>query len=185
MSADYRLELAVTTSDASRARAAASELGGSLYVDERDEGSRLPFRAMVTTVTDDVEPLAALADVGLYVVCRRPIIPSECSVIGLFPLVRRPDLSHRQADAHWRDVHAPLALQHHRHMTHYTQLAVVQRISGPEIDGFALCGFNSLDDLRNRFFSEHDSREVITADIARFADTARSPRRLIATEFCY
>lgn len=185
MNADYRLEIAVATSDVSRVRAVASELGGSLYVDERDEGSRLPFRAMLTTVTDDVELLEALAEIGLYIVCRRPVIPGECRVIGLFPLVRHPDLSHRQADAHWRDVHAPLALQHHRHMTHYTQLSVVHRISGPEIDGFALCGFDSLDDLRSRFFSEPDSREVITADIARFADTKRSPRRLIATETRY
>jgi hypothetical protein len=62
---------------------------------------------------------------------------------------------------------------------------VVQRISGPQIDGFALCGYDSQDELRNRFFSEPDSREVITADVARFADPKRSPRWLIATEIRY
>ena len=105
--------------------------------------------------------------------------------IGLFALVRRSELSHREADAHWRDIHAPLALEHHRHMTHYTQLSVVQRLSGAAIDGFAVCGFDSLDDLRDRFFSEPDSRAVITSDIRLFADTKRSPRRLIATETRY
>lgn len=182
MNADYQLEFAATTNDVARARSVAYELGGVLYVDERDAGSRLPFRAMLTTVTDDVEPLRALGDVGLYIVCRRPIVPGACRVMSVFSLIRHPDLSHRQADAHWRDVHAPLALQHHRHMTHYTQLSVVQRISGLEIDGFALCGFDSLVDLRNRFFSESDSREAITADMECFTDMKRLPRPLIATQ---
>lgn len=185
MNADYRLEFAAVTSDVSRARAVASDLGGSLYVDEHATGDRSPFRAILTVVTDDVEPLNALGENGLYIVCRRPIISGECRVIGLFPLVRHSDLSHRQADAHWLDVHAPLALQHIRRMTHYTQLSVVHRISGPEIDGFALCGFDSLDDLRNRFFSEPDSREVLTADFDCFTDLKRSPRRLIAKEIRY
>lgn len=185
MNADHRLEFAVATHDVARARAIAADLGGNLYVDENDKKSRLLFRALLTTASDRFEHLEALGEIGLYIVNRRPVIPGNSHVIGLFPLVRHAALSHQQADAHWRDVHAPLALQHHRHMTHYVQLSVVHRISGPEIDGFALCGFDSMDDLRNRFFSEPDSRDVIKADIDSFIDTERSPRRLIATETRY
>jgi hypothetical protein len=57
----------------------------------------------------------------------------------------------------------------------------VHRLSGPEIDGFALCGFDSLEDLRERFYTLPDSVKVIAADIQKFADTKKSPRRLIAT----
>ncbi len=185
MNKNHRLEFAVATRDVPRAQAIAAELGGNLYVDENETENQLPFRALLTTVSDRFDMLEALGEFGLYVVNRRPIIPGESPAIGLFPLVRRAALSHQQADAHWRDVHAPLALKHHRHMTQYVQLSVVHRISGPEIDGFALCGFGSLDDLRNRFFSEPDSREVIRADIDSFIDTKRSPRRLVATETRY
>jgi hypothetical protein len=79
-------------------------------------------------------------------------------------------------------VHAPLALEHHAAMSQYTQLSVLQQISGTSYDGFALCGFESIDDLRQRFFTTPASRDVILADIARFADTRKSPRRLIALE---
>lgn len=185
MNENHRLEFAVATRDVARARAIGADLGGNLYVDENDTENGLPFRALLTTVSDRFEALEALGEIGLYVVSRRTIIPGDSHAIGLFPLVRQAALSHRQADAHWRDVHGPLALQHHRHMTQYVQLSVVHRISGPEIDGFALCGFGSLDDLRDRFFSEPDSREVIRADIDSFIDTKRSPRRLIATETRY
>ncbi len=91
----------------------------------------------------------------------------------------------READAHWRDRHAPLALEHHAFMTHYTQLSVVHHIAGRELDGFALCGFASLDDLRNKFYTRDASRAVIADDVQRFADTRRSPRRLIVEEMRY
>lgn len=175
------LELAAVTQHPDKARQAANDLGGRLYVDERDAAQELPFRAMLTTVTDDLARLEEVGDAGLYVVCRRTILAGSSPVVGLFPLVRHPTLSHRQADAHWRDVHAPLALQHHRHMTSYDQLSVVLRLSGMAIDGLALCGFASVDDLRKRFFSEPDSRDVISADVRRFADTTLSPRRLICS----
>ena len=179
------LELAVASTDVSAARALASSLGGTLYADERDASAKLPFRALATVVTDDLEALAAAADVGMYLVCRRLVKPGTPKVVGLFPLVHHPDKTHQQADAHWRDVHAPLALRHHAFMTHYTQLSVVQTLRGAELDGFALCGFDSMEDLRERFFSEPDSRDVITEDIQKFADTRRSPRRLIAIETRY
>lgn len=174
------IEVAAASNDLEAARATAQSLGGGVYFDDRDPWQHLPFRALVTSVTDDIETLQKIADVGLYVVCRRLVKPGPFEVAGLFPLVHHPDMTRRQADSHWRDNHGPLALEHHRAMSHYTQLAVLHRIAGLEIDGFAVCGFETLEDLRDRFFSLPDSQEVINADVNRFADTKRSPRRLIA-----
>ncbi|MGE0623778.1 MAG: EthD domain-containing protein [Pseudomonadales bacterium] len=178
------LELAATATDVDAARALADLHGGTLYADERDIPG-LPFRALVTLVTDDLSSVSPIADVGLYLVCRRTIKAGSATVLGLFPLVHHPELTHRQADDHWRDVHAPLALKHHAFMTHYTQLSVVHTLAGMPLDGMALCGFASLKDLRERFYSEPDSRGVIAADVQTFADTRRSPRRLIVSERRY
>jgi hypothetical protein len=182
MNNNYSLELAAASNDIDAARALATSHGGSLYCDERERWQHLPFRALATVVTDDLTEVLNAADVGLYVVCRRVIKPGNAEQIALFPMVGHPSLSHEEADAHWRDTHAPLALTHHAHMTQYIQLSVVHRIAGLELDGFALCGFASLSDLRDRFFSEEDSVKVIAADIEKFADTNNSPRRLIVTE---
>ncbi len=178
--ASYTLEIAAAASRVEAAVSLGRQLRGVAYVDARDGAKKLPFRALVTGVTDNLMQLGEDADVGLYVICRRIIKPGAANVYGLFPLVHHPQKSHEQADAHWRDVHAPLALEHHAHMTHYVQLSVVQHIRGPEIDGFALCGFNSEDDLRNRFFTREESVQIIADDIENFANTKASPRRLIA-----
>ncbi|MGI9327813.1 MAG: EthD domain-containing protein [Pseudomonadales bacterium] len=175
-----RLELAACTNDLDAARHVASSLGGTLYSDEREEFAHLPFRALTTCVTDELSSLRPAADIGLYVVCRRIIKPGQPRVVGLFPLVHHPELTHEQADAHWREQHAPLTFKHHVAMSHYSQLSVVQRISGPDIDGLALCGFDSVEDLRERFYTEPDSAEIIATDVQKFADTRQSPRRLIA-----
>ncbi len=171
-----QLEFAVATRDIPGARELAARFNGTLYFDARDDASKLPFSALTTVVTDDLAPLQEAADVGLYVVCRRVIKPGTAAVYGLFPLIHHPDKSHAESDAHWRDVHAPLALEHHAYMSHYVQLSVVHRIDGAELDGFALCGFQSLDDLKERFFTTEASVAVIRDDITNFADTARSPR---------
>jgi len=192
------LELVAVGTDVARARAAARSLRGTAFVDERPEAAGLPFRALVSAVTDDADALLAAADVGAYVVCRR-VMKSRAAaggtgsqlgrsllgVIGLYPMVRHPTLGHGEADRYWRDRHAPLALRHHVGMSHYTQLSIVHRLHGPEWDGFALCGFDSLDDLRDRFFDGPEGRVAIREDVARFADGSRSPRRLIVVEEPY
>ncbi len=174
------MRLAAAGNDLEASRAVAERLGGSLYADHREAWQHLPLRALVTAVTDDIEALRAVADVGLYVVAARTVKAGDCAAVGLFPMVHKPGLTRAQADAHWRDNHAPLALEHHQAMTHYTQLAVMHTIAGREFGGFALCGFANEADLRERFFSLPDSVEVINADVAKFADTRRSPRRLVA-----
>ena len=79
----------------------------------------------------------------------RVLLPNECdghalsrSGIGI------PNLTHEESDAHWRDKHAPLALEIHEAMSHYMQLSVLHCFKGTELDGIALCGFDSLEDLK-------------------------------------
>lgn len=175
----HKMEIAIASTQVAACVDLAAETNASLYVDERD-GKKIPFTALLTTTTDNLVRLRELADVGLYVVCRRVIKPGPVNVISLSPMVHHPDRSHEQCDAHWRDTHAPLALVHHAYMSQYVQLSVVHTISGREFDGFALCGFETLEDLRERFFTTEDSVPVIMADIQNFADTQRSPRPLIA-----
>lgn len=176
----HQLEFAVASNDAAACAKLAGQLNGHLYVDERGKDG-LPFTALLTAVTDDLEPLKKVADVGLYVICRRLIKPGKPKKVALFPMVHHPDKTHAQSDAHWRDVHAPLALVHHADMTHYTQLSVSHCISGTPWDGFALCGFESEDDIRKRFYTTPKSVKVIAEDVQKFADPKASPRRLIAT----
>jgi hypothetical protein len=182
---DQQLEFVACTNNLDAAREVASALGGTLYWDPREEFGHLPFRALTTGVTDDLSKLHPAADIGLYVVCHRVIKPGQAHSIGLFPLVHHPELSHEQADAHWRDRHAPLTFEHHADMSHYSQLSVVHRISGLDIDGFALCGFDSLEDLRDRFYTLPNSAKIIANDVQKFADTRKSPRRLIAKVQAY
>lgn len=175
------MEVAACSNDIDAARAAAGALGGTLYCDARERYDHLPFRALVTATTDDLSALESASERGLYLVCRRVVKPGAPEVVGLFPMIAHPDLTHAQADAHWRDVHAPLAYEHHSAMTHYSQLSVVHCLAGPHVDGFALCGFQSVEDLRERFYNNAESVDVIAADVRKFSDLKRSPPRLIAT----
>jgi|TARA_Y100000031_G_scaffold139535_1_gene166336 hypothetical protein len=179
------MQLAAASNNLDAARALAEHMSGTLYCDEREQWQHLPFRALVTVATDDIDAVSRVGDVGAYTVFRRLVKAGTPETIALFPLIRRADLSHVHADAHWRDQHAPLALEHHAHMTHYTQLSVVANLSGLELDGFALCGFASVDDLRNRFYTSPESVNIIAEDVRQFADISRSPPRLIASEHRY
>ena len=175
-----QLEFGVASNQVAGCAELAAKLSGHLYVDERPtEG--LPFRALLTVSTDDLGPLEAIADVGLYVIYRRLIKPGNPNKIALFPMVHHADKSHAECDAHWRDVHAPLALVHHEAMTHYTQLSVAHTISGQAWDGFALCGFDSEQDIRENFYTTKESIKIIADDVRTFANPEASPRRLIAT----
>ncbi len=181
------IELCATYQDRTAAREMVTKLGGRFYCEQRDDTGHLPFAAMICTQTDDLAELMTSADVGLYMVCRRVIKPRANpdqlpGAIGLFPMVAHPDLGHAQSDAHWRDRHAPLALKVHVAMSHYTQLSIMHCFKGPVLDGIALCGFESLIDLRENFFDTPEGEKAIHKDIAQFADTRKSPRRLIVTE---
>ena len=174
-------KIAFTTRNNAAAATVATRLGGQAYLDNRDNSDHLPFSALVTVATDHLSEITQeLAPEGIYVICERVIKPGEAGCYGLFPMMRHPDLTHEQSDAHWRDVHAPLALEHHIHMTHYLQICVMTTLHGPELDGIALCGFATEDDVRNRFYTTEEGVKIIAADIAKFANLKTSPRRLMA-----
>ena len=186
-----QMQFVVTGNDPDAAIAVATATGGTAYVDQRPAGDSV-FRTLVRATTDNPELLGPAAGVGRYVIVARTMRARPhhlCAgaprpgVVALFPMVRRPDLAHRDSDAHWRDTHAPLALRHHIGMAHYLQLSVVHTLAGFPYDGFALCGFGSDADLKERFFDGPEGREAITADVAKFADTQNSPRRLLTTEW--
>ena len=177
------LELAAASNDMEEASAVAERLGGTLYYDAREGAKNLPFRALVTAATDNPGPLLDVGDVGTWLIYRRLIKPGIPEAVALFPMRLTPARPRVEADAHWRDIHGPLALEHHKHMTHYSQLSVVAHFSGLRLDGFALCGFASEADLRERFYSSPESVGIIGADVKKFADLEHSPGRLIAKEY--
>lgn len=189
------LELVAAFSDTAKARDLAMNTNGILLCDERDDTSHLPFAALVIAATDDLPLFRQTPDVGTYLVCRRVIKPrgqieklptgQVPGVIGVFPLVANPELGHKRADQHWRDNHAPLALKVHKAMSSYSQLSIMHRFDGPDWDGFALCGFDTIEDLRLRFFDTAAGQKAIAEDVVKFSDTKKSPRRIIANEYAY
>ena len=163
--------------------------GGTAFVAIERERDPM-FTSLV--LADDRTALEPVADVGLYAVevrrmrhQRRTWPPATATpgVTATFPMVRHPDLTHEQADAHWRDVHAPLALRHHPGMWHYHQVSIDEVLDGMYLDGIALCAFASEQELAERFFGGPEDEQVIWADVAKFSDTAASPRRVRMTEW--
>jgi hypothetical protein len=161
------------------ARTLAESVGGALYADGRANWDHLPFRGLLVVSDARISALEAVGDVGVYRAQSRVLKSGRARVFGLFPMRRAPGLSHEQADAHWRDIHGPLALMHHGHMTEYIQFSVIRTLAGTTFDGFALCGFATEDDLRQRFYSTPDGPAAIAEDVQRFADVKLSPRRLV------
>lgn len=197
--------LVVTSNDRSLIHQTAKDIGGTVFEETRTDAAimeRLPCQIFLKTVTDNLEALKEIADVGLYLVCER-IVKARSGrhkihphtrhedndasqilegVIGVFPMISHPDLGHTKSDAHWRDVHAPLALKSHTAMSNYRQLSVLHCFSGPAWDGIALCGFDTLDDLRERFYDSDDAKRAVFKDISHMADTKNSPRRMLVSE---
>lgn len=187
-----QLELVAIGNDPEAARAVGVATRAGVYVDERPGAEGLLFRTMVRAVTDDLDALTPAAGVGLYVVLARTMKPRALDPSGaptprtgpvtINAMVHHPGLTHRQSDAHWRDLHGPLALRIHVGMADYVQLSAVATISGTPYDGFALLGFDSDDDFRNRFYATPEGRAEVFADVSKFSDMAHSPRRLVATQ---
>ena len=125
---------------------------------------------------------------GLYLVNERAVLNEPLNVlnqdmlpasVGIFPMVANAEIGAEAADRHWREQHAPIALEVHTAMTHYYQLAVMHRFSGADWNGLALCCFASEDDLRDKFYNSSDGKQRVAEDIAKFADTKNSPRRVV------
>ena len=184
------LEFCLAFSHKHTAKRAAEMVGGRLYEDVNDRDLHNPFAALLCTTHPDLKALLAVADVGGYLVDRRVMKSRDLvhpqgpqpGAVGVFAMVAKMDLGHEAADRHWRDRHTPLALSIHLAMSNYAQLSVLHRFAGPVWDGFALCGFESEQDLRTGFFASPEGERLIAEDVAKFADTKRSPRRVVATE---
>jgi len=178
------LQLVGLCTDPEAAEAAATATGGLVDVLHPGESGPAPYTALVRSVTDNVEALAAAADFGLYTCFARVIkaeptpLPPDRSVAA-FAMIGHPDRSHRQNDDHWRDIHAPLALVSHSAMCDYTQLSVVATHAGQPLDGIALCAFATREDLSQRFFNDEAAKAAIGEDVARFADLRQSIRRVV------
>ncbi len=167
----------------------ARAVGGVAFL--ANDGQREPtFSALV--LGPDRQALESVADIGMYRVTVRPMRhqrrfwpPGDATpgVTAAFAMLRRPDLTHEQSDAHWRDIHAPLALRHHPGMWHYHQVSIDEVLEGRFYDGIALCAFASEQELTERFFGGPEDQEVIRADVATFADMTNSPRRVRMTEW--
>ena len=167
----------------------ARAIGGTAFV-ANDQQREPAFSALV--IGDDRDTIEPIADIALYRVDVRPMRhqrrfwprgDASPGVTAVFGMLRRPDLTHDQSDAHWRDTHAPLALRHHPGMWHYHQVSIDEVLSGRFYDGIALCAFASEQDLVERFFGGPDDQDIIRADVAKFADMANSPRRVRMTEW--
>ena len=179
---------ALGSSGAATLEVAQSDRGTAFVATEREREP--PFAGLVLAA--DRAAIEPVADRGLYAVDVRrmrhqrrtwpPATPTP-GVTAAFVMARRPDLSHEQADAHWRDVHAPLALRHHPGMWHYHQISITEVLAGPSYDGIALCAFASQQEMSERFFGGFEDQAIIAADVARFADIANSPRRVRMVEW--
>ncbi len=181
------LELVALGTDLQAAEAAVEATGGSLYANHPGESDARPFSAMVRASTDDIELLKPAADVGLYLCYARAIKPEADTlpaerVIATFPMIGHPDRTHAESDAHWRDLHGPLALKSHSAMCDYTQLSVVANLDGVELDGIAMCAFETREDLSTKFFNDDEAKAAIAEDVAKFADMKRSLRRVVLTQ---
>ena len=167
----------------------ARAISGTAFV--ANDGQREPaFESLV--IGDDRNAVERVADIGLYRVHVRPmrhqrrfwpVGDASAGVTAAFGILRRPDLTHDQSDAHWRDTHAPLALRHHPGMWHYHQVSIDEVLEGRFYDGLALCAFASEQEMAERFFGGPEDQAIIRADVAKFADMTSSPRRVRMTEW--
>ena len=119
-----------------------------------EKTEHLPFATLVLGTSAMPMDLKQRTDVGLYLVNERAVLNEPLSAlhqdmlpasVGIFPIVANAEIGAEAADRHWREQHAPLALEVHTAMTHYYQLAVVHRFSGADWNGLALCCFASED----------------------------------------
>jgi len=101
------------------------------------------------------------------------------------PSVRRPDITHDQFDAHWRDVHSKVHVDSSPGTCHYEQLVIDEWLTpdAPAWDGVGLLSVASERDYTERFFGP-GGMEAIYADIPNFLDLERG-ETLPASEFVY
>ena len=183
------LKIAAVFADKAEAEKVAKLSQSLMFEASADTTEHLPFAALVLGTSAVLMDLKQRTDVGLYLVNERAALNQPLSVlkqdmlpasVGIFPMVANAEIGAEAADRHWREQHAPIALEVHTAMTHYYQLAVIHRFSGADWNGLALCCFANEDDLRHKFYNSSEGKRRVAEDVAKFADTKNSPRRVVA-----
>jgi len=183
------LKIAAVFTDKAEAEKMANLSQSLIFEASAETTEHLPFSALVLGTSTTLMDLKQRTDVGLYLVNERAVLNQPLSVlnqdmlpasVGIFPMVANAKIGAKASDRHWREQHAPIALEVHTAMTHYYQLAVMHRFSGADWNGLALCCFANEDDLRNKFYDSSEGKRRVAEDIAKFADTKNSPRRVVA-----
>jgi len=183
------LKIAAVFTDKAEAEKMANLSQSLMFEASAETTEHLPFSALVLGTSATLMDLKQRTDVGLYLVNERAVLNQPLSVlnqdmlpasVGIFPMVANAKIGAEASDRHWREQHAPIALEVHTAMTHYYQLAVMHRFSGADWNGLALCCFANEDDLRNKFYDSSEGKRRVAEDIAKFADTKNSPRRVVA-----
>ena len=183
------LKIAAVFTDKAEAEKMANLSQSLMFEASAETTEHLPFSALVLGTSVILMDLKQRTDVGLYLVNERAVLNQPLSVlnqdmlpasVGIFPMVANAKIGAKASDRHWREQHAPIALEVHTAMTHYYQLAVMHRFSGADWNGLALCCFANEDDLRNKFYDSSEGKRRVAEDIAKFADTKNSPRRVVA-----
>ena len=182
------LKIAAVFTDKAEAEKMANLSQSLMFEASAETTEHLPFSALVLGTSATLMDLKQRTDVGLYLVNERAVLNQPLSVlnqdmlpasVGIFPMVANAKIGAEASDRHWREQHAPIALEVHTAMTHYYQLAVMHRFSGADWNGLALCCFANEDDLRNKFYNSSEGKRRVADDIAKFADTKNSPRRVV------
>ena len=182
------LKIAAVFADKAEARKVAKSSQSLVFEASAETTEHLPFAALVLGTSEGLMDLKQRTDVGLYLVNERAVLNQPLSLLdedtlpviaGVFPMVANPEISPKAADTHWREQHAPIALDVHIAMTHYYQLSVLHRFLGEDWNGLALCCFANEDDLRNKFYGSSEGKRRVALDVAKFADTRNSPRRVV------
>lgn len=107
---------------------------------------------------------------------------TDAGVVMVSAMHRIANITRDQFDHHWRDRHAPLALEHHPGMAAYQQNVVEEVLTSttPSWDGVAVLYFDSPDDLANNLYNDEESQRIIMEDVARFVDLERSTTVIMA-----
>ena len=80
----------------------------------------LPFATLVLVTSAILMDLKQQTDVGLYLVNERALLNEPLSAqnhnmlpvsVGIFPIVANAEIGTEAADRHWREQHAPIALE--------------------------------------------------------------------------
>ena len=183
------LKIAAVFSDEAAAEEVANLSQSLMFEASAKATQHLPFAALVLGTSPRLMDLKKRKDEGLYLVNERTLLNQPLSAlnqdmlpasVGIFPMVANADIGPEAADRHWHEQHAPIALEVHTAMTHYYQLAVMHKFSGEDWNGLALCCFANEDDLRNKFYDSSEGKRRVAEDVAKFADTKNSPRRVVA-----